>query len=214
MARRRRVLARGGAIALSVAVVLGMGGGALAARTRTAAAPVEPQTTTTTTSEKMVTVSQQANAAPATATAAVAAPSRPAPQAPVPGAAGAAGAAAWTPVLLAGRTELADSMYAINTADSISVHFDTQDLRTRRRDKFEHVVRTTLPAVYGARADSLLATIPEGQLAVGGDLLGELPTRGITLPARDGWAVTLWPGTRPGRDGPLVVSYRVTARAR
>ncbi|MDB4900587.1 MAG: hypothetical protein JWN53_2395 [Gemmatimonadetes bacterium] len=207
------MLARGGAIALSIAVVLGMGAGALAARTRAPAPAADPQTMTTTTSEKMVTLATT-SARGAAAPAAVARPRVLAPAPVVAPTEPTAPTGAWTPVLATGRTELADSMYALNAVDGISVHFDTQDLRTRRRDKFEHVVRATLPAVYGARADSLLATIPDGQLAAGGDLLSELPTRGITLPARDGWAVTLWPATRPGRDGPLVVSYRVTARAR
>lgn len=110
----------------------------------------------------------------------------------------------------AGRTDLTDGMYVERSGDSVAVHFDTPVYRTRRRDKFEHVVRATLGEVYGPTADSALAAVPAGALATGGDLLTELPARGITLPARDGWALTLWPSTRPGQDGPLVVSYRVT----
>ena len=75
----------------------------------------------------------------------------------------------------------------------------------------KHVVHLTLPEVYGALADSALAALPEGQLGEAGDLLTELPRRGVTLPAQDGWVLTLWPTTRPGQDGPLVTSYRVTA---
>lgn len=118
------------------------------------------------------------------------------------------------PAIEAGRTDMPDGRYLMRTGDSVSVHFDTPVFRTRRQDKFEQVVRTTLPAVYGAFADSVLASIPAGALVAGGSLLTELPVKGLPLPARDGWRLTLWPGTRPGHDGPLVVSYRVTlARA-
>jgi hypothetical protein len=88
------------------------------------------------------------------------------------------------------------------------VHFDTSPLRTRRADKFDHVVRQTLPAVYGALADTLLAAIPEGRLAAPNELVTTLPTRGIQLPMPNGWRLGIWPETRPGRDGPLVVGYR------
>jgi hypothetical protein len=110
-------------------------------------------------------------------------------------------------VLSQGRTELRDSLFAERRGDSVIVDFDTQLGRTRRRDKFERLVRETLPAVYGARADSLLAGVPEGGL-VDGDLLTELPARGLRVALADGWALRVWPETRPGRDGPLVVRYR------
>jgi hypothetical protein len=35
----------------------------------------------------------------------------------------------------------------------------------------------------------------------------------VRLPARYGWAIRLWPGVRPGQDGPLVVTYRVSVEA-
>jgi hypothetical protein len=54
----------------------------------------------------------------------------------------------------------------------------------------------------------VLAAIPEGSLIGEGDLLTELPLRGIHLPLGAGYQLTVWPETRPGRDGPLVVSYR------
>jgi hypothetical protein len=92
--------------------------------------------------------------------------------------------------------------------DSAIVSFDTPAARTRRRDKFERFVRETLPDLYGARVASLLATIPEGEMAVGGDLLTELPLRGIQLPMADGWVLEVWPETRAGQDGPLVVRFR------
>ena len=111
-------------------------------------------------------------------------------------------------VIPAGRTDLTESVYVERVADSVVVHFDTELGRTRRRDKFEQLVRATLPALYGARADSLLASIPAGGLTDGRDLITELAVRGIHLPLAAGDTLVLWPQTRPGRDGPLVVSYR------
>jgi len=114
------------------------------------------------------------------------------------------------PVVPEGRTELRDGMYAMRAGDTVRVVFDGIMTRTRRRDKFELTVRNTLPAVYGARGDSLLARVRPGELTGGGDLVAELPTRGIRLSLADGATLALWPETRPGRDGPLVVSYRAT----
>lgn len=114
------------------------------------------------------------------------------------------------PLVGEGQTPLSQGMFALRTGDSVSVHFDTPLLRTRRRDKFEQVVRATLPALYGATADAALRAVADGELTARGDLLRELPARGLALPARDGWAITLWPRTRAGRDGPLVVSYGVS----
>jgi hypothetical protein len=126
---------------------------------------------------------------------------------------GNATAAASHAIIAQGRTELHDGIYVVRTGDSIVVRFDTPMTRTRRRDKFEQVVRTTLPSLYGAAGDSLLAHVPDGQLLPDADLLVEMPFRGVPLPPREGLSLTLWPETRPGQDGPLVVAYRVTTRA-
>ncbi|MDQ2942509.1 MAG: hypothetical protein M3R21_02415 [Candidatus Dormibacteraeota bacterium] len=107
-----------------------------------------------------------------------------------------------------GRTALPDSLVAERGGDSVSVDFDTPAARTRRRDKFEGVIRRTLPLVYGAPVDSLLRAIPIGGIVGDADLLEELPTRGIHLKVADGWTLDLWPETRAGQDGPLVVGYR------
>jgi hypothetical protein len=107
-----------------------------------------------------------------------------------------------------GRTELKDSVIAERAGDSVIVSFDLLMTRTRRRDKFERVLRETLPAVYGAPVDSVLAAIPEGTLIGGGDLLTELPLRGIRVALRTGYRLGVWPETRPGHDGLLVVRYR------
>lgn len=115
------------------------------------------------------------------------------------------------PVLAAGRTDMPDSLYAERMGDTVVVHFDTSPTRTRRADKFERIVRQTLHTVYGPVADTLLGTVPEGQLAAPGELLTVLPRRGIHLATVGGRKIVLWPETRPGRDGPLVVSYRTIA---
>jgi hypothetical protein len=107
-----------------------------------------------------------------------------------------------------GRTDLPDSLIVERGGDSVIVDFDTPMMRTRRRDKFERVVRQTLPLVYGARVDSVLRAIPDGGIAAGADLLTQLPKRGVHLKVAEGWTLDLWPETRPGEDGPLVVSYR------
>jgi hypothetical protein len=112
------------------------------------------------------------------------------------------------PLLPQGRTEMPDSLFATRTGDTVVVHFDTSPARTRRADKFERIVRQTLGTVYGAVADTLLATVPEGRLASPNELVTTLPSRGIHLATPSGRAVVVWPETRPGRDGPLVVAYR------
>ena len=122
---------------------------------------------------------------------------------------GARDVAPFTPVIPEGRSELGDSVFATRQGANLAVYFDTQLGRTRRRDKFEHIVRVTLPKVLGAAADSVLAHLPEGSMA-SGDLVSELTQRGIRLPAHDGYTVVVWPETRQGQDGPLVVSYRLT----
>ena len=133
-------------------------------------------------------------------------------------AAAAAPAAASTPassarpplalVIPTGDSELADSVIAQRAGDSVFVDFDTELGRTRRPEKFERMVRQTLPAVYGHAVDSLLAALPEGRIVAGGGLLNDLPLRGIHLPLSAGWTLRLTPETRRGVDGPLVKSYR------
>jgi len=190
---RRRIATRLGVGVLVAFGAVTLGTSALGARLRSAAS--RPVSADTTRSESFA-VAQAGAAEPgkdAATPSAAAAPVGPAVR------------------IAVGQTALDGGMSVERRGDSVTVHFDTPVFRTRRHDKFEHVVRLTLPAVYGALADSALAAVPAGQLGVAGDLLMELPQRGITLPARDGWVLTLWPTTRPGQDGPLVTSYRVTA---
>jgi hypothetical protein len=135
----------------------------------------------------------------------------PAGGAPERVAAAAPAARALTPRSARGRTPLRMSTaFAERDGDVVTVHFDEMMTRTRRPDKFERIVRATLPEIYGAVADSMLASVKVGALVGGDDLITELPVRGIRLTHSSGAALTLWPETRPGRDGPLVVAYRVT----
>ena len=112
------------------------------------------------------------------------------------------------PVVPIGRTDLKDSLYIERRADTVVVHFDTSPTRTRRADKFEAIVRQTLGSVYGGVADTVLAAVPVGALVLPNELLKTLPSRGIRLTTAGGARIRLWPETRPGRDGPLVVAYR------
>jgi hypothetical protein len=110
-----------------------------------------------------------------------------------------------------GRTFLRDTMVAERAGDTVRVRFDLQLSRTRRPDKFEAIVRSTLPQVYGPLADSALQALPAGAVARAGDLITTLPERGFHIPIADGRTIAVWPETREGRDGPLVVAYRAVA---
>jgi len=114
------------------------------------------------------------------------------------------------PVVPQGQSSLPDSLLATRADSVITVSFDRTMIRTRNPWKFERLVRSTLPALYGPVADSALARIPEGGLVRQGDLINELPTRGMRIPVAPGWTFTLFPITRPGQDGPLVTQYRVS----
>lgn len=113
------------------------------------------------------------------------------------------------PTIPEGRRELGDSMYAVREGASVSVHFDTETLRTRFDWKFEGVVRATLPLVYGDVTRAALDSIPSGTLVRGGDMLADLPTRGFPIAVGED-QLRVWPITRAGRDGPLVVGYRAS----
>jgi hypothetical protein len=113
-----------------------------------------------------------------------------------------------TPIVAEGRTRLKDSVVAFRTGDSVTVRFDTPRGRTRRPEKFEQIVRATLPAIYGPMADSFLVHVPAGGLIRAGSLMTDLPARGLHLSLGPGWDLALWPETRPGLTGPLIVMYK------
>lgn len=118
------------------------------------------------------------------------------------------------PVVPQGESSLPDGPTAVRTDSLVTVSFDSPMIRTRIPAKFERLVRTTLPAVYGRSIDSVLSKIPEGGIASQGDLLLDLPTRGVQIPVNADWTVALYPETRPGHDGPLVIRYRVSLVAK
>jgi hypothetical protein len=134
----------------------------------------------------------------------------PPPSAPTPPAAAANVRASETATLLGpGRTVLADSIFALRTGDSVMVNFDTHGNRTRRADKFEVMVRNTLPLVYGKRSTAALDSIPEGSLLPSRDVLGDLRAQGLHLHLANGKRIAVWPQARETSDGPLVVAYWV-----
>lgn len=119
--------------------------------------------------------------------------------------------AALLPVIAEGRSDLGDSVYAERSGSDVVVNFDNSVLRTRFDEKFERTVRGTLPRVFGRDAADALGGVAQGTL-VRGDLLRELPVRGIPLALAGGGTLMVYPLTRPGQDGPLVIGYRALAR--
>ena len=113
------------------------------------------------------------------------------------------------PAIGEGRTSLRDGIVAERSGEEITVHFDTPLARTRRPEKFEGVLRATLPQIFGASIDSALATMPVGTLVPPHGLTTDLPTQGLYVPVPGGSTLRVWPETRAGEDGPLVVRYRV-----
>jgi len=116
-----------------------------------------------------------------------------------------------SPVVPVGRTALRDTMVADRAGDTVRVSFDLELSRTRRPEKFEAIVRSTLPQVYGIAVDSALRALPVGAVARAGDLVTTLPEQGFHIPLAGGRTIAVWPETRQGRDGPLVVAYRAVA---
>jgi hypothetical protein len=122
--------------------------------------------------------------------------------------------APFAPVVPQGQSSLPDGPTVVRTDSLVTVSFDAPMIRTRIPAKFERLVRSTLPAVYGPSIDSVLSKIPEGGIARQGDLVSELPTRGVRIPVNAEWTIALYPETRPGQDGPLVIRYRVSVVGR
>jgi hypothetical protein len=165
----------------------------VAAQTSPAAATVVPSATT-------------AKSPPASASTASAAPGSLVPRAP---AQPPRTTALLRPVIPAGQSTLPDSVTALRGDTDVVVSFDLMMVRTRRAPKFEQFIRATLPLIYGRPASDALSKIPDGGLVSQGELLDELPKKGLHIPGA-GWTIRLFPETRPGQDGPLVVRYRVS----
>lgn len=199
--RRKRLMLRGGAVGLVLATAVaagllsatamrGKGADRRVAATEPAPAPVEsvPPTAAAVSVARPPTVStpQKDSAAPVRVTV--------------------------VPMVPPGESPLRDGVTAVRVDSVVTVVFDIPMMHTRQAAKFEGVVRTTLPQIYGPAAEAALAKIPDGGIASQGELLTELPTRGVRIPLVPVSAgiIQLYPETKPGQDGPLVVRYRVT----
>ena len=51
--------------------------------------------------------------------------------------------------------------------------------------------------------------MPPGTIVPPEGLTTDLPTQGLYVPVPGGPTLRIWPETRPGEEGPLVVRYRV-----
>ena len=131
------------------------------------------------------------------------------PAVTVPAPTPAIAAATLKPVVPEGTTTLASGMTATRHDSVVVLSFDFAGARTRVPERFERLVRATLPSVYGVRADSAVRAIPEGGIARQGDLFTELAERGVRIPLTAGGVIAVYPISRAGRDGPLVTQYRV-----
>lgn len=200
-AHRRRSLTRVGLAGVAAATLGAVGIAGATALHRMAPDLLAPPGATSRISRQSTGATPAAQSAVTTASAGIA-------DEPTPPSTSAATLGRPRPVVGEGRSGLRDGMYAVRTGDTVIVHFDTPLARTRRPEKFERIVRATLPLVFGAAADSALGALPDGRIAGAGELLSDLPARGVRLPTAAGWTLTLFPETRPGEDGPLVISYR------
>jgi len=213
-ARQRQIMARGTAVAMVLGVIAAIGmAGASVIRNR---AWTEGTETLVRSAEPQADSATDATVSPTTdATPTVEVPERTAGSSAAPAAMAVSRPAAAgmkvAPVVPVGGTALRDSMVADRAGDTVRVRFDLELSRTRRPEKFEAIVRSTLPQVYGAAVDSALRALPEGAVARAGDLVTTLPEQGFHIPLPGGRMIAVWPETRPGRDGPLVVAYRAVA---
>jgi len=209
--RRRRLMLRGAAGAIVVATGLAATAfGATALRDRTsgkrgdttASKPASEPTGVAADSAHVATDPATPPATPA-AVASVAAtkPAIAKPSAPAP-------------IIQMGMSSLDGGVNAERTNAAVTLSFDLPMVRTRRPEKFEQFVRATLPSIYGKKIDSVLTTMPSGALAKQGNLLTELPSRGMRIAVDSAWEIRVFPELRQGVEGPLVIRYRTSAVAR
>jgi hypothetical protein len=204
-AKQHQLLARGAAAVLSLAAIAATG---VAAATAIRARGGTPRLTPRTVESSALAATDTSEATDATEpdTTVASAASVSGPPTSVVVATGTV-----VPIVPPGRTFLRDTMVADRVGDTVRVSFDLELSRTRRPDKFEGIVRSTLPQVFGPSADSALRALPWGAVARAGDLVTTLPERGFRIPVAGGRTIAVWPETREGRDGPLVVAYRAVA---
>lgn len=110
-------------------------------------------------------------------------------------------------VLVEGRTQLADSVYAMRAGDSVVVNFDAYGFRTRRPDKLEQSLRLTLPMVFGRMATASLDTVAKGGFVTNRDVVGALAAEGMHVTLDNGAMVRIRVLTRVVSDGPIAIGY-------
>jgi len=208
--RRRRLMLRGAAGAIVVATGLAATAlGATAIRTAKRADSAQPKNPVKVALDSTRAPIDSAARTPTSAAAGSVTAIPPVTTAPV-----VAKATAPVPTIPMGNSSLDGGISAERTDTAVTISFDMPMTRTRRAEKFEQLVRATLPNIYGRTIDSVLTAIPAGALAKQGDLLTELPSRGLRIPVDDAWEIRVFPETRKGVEGPLVVRYRAAAVAR
>jgi hypothetical protein len=113
-------------------------------------------------------------------------------------------------VLVEGRTQLTDSIFAVRTGDSVVVNFDAYGYRTRRSDKLETSLRTTMPLVFGKSATAFIDTLADGGLVTTKDVVGDLATNGMRVKLDNGATARIRVLTRIVSDGPIAIGYLTT----
>jgi hypothetical protein len=111
-------------------------------------------------------------------------------------------------VLVEGRTQLTDSIYATRTGDSVVVNFDAYGFRTRRPDKIEQSLRLTMPMIFGKMATASIDTT--GTLVTNRDVVGELARDGMRVKLDNGATAHIRVLTRVVSDGPIAIGYLMT----
>jgi hypothetical protein len=218
--KRQRLMLRGAAVAIVAAVGLGataVGAAAIRAKDgsrRTGSSATQRLSPHAPVVARSESPSGSANPSPVVTSVDSTVTVTPAPPVAVQPSASSASSAARapiSPVIPAGASPLADGVSAFRIDSAVTVSFDLPSMRTRMPEKFERVIRATLPSIYGPAVDSVLARVPAGAMARQGDLMTELPSRGIRIPVSSAWELRVYPETRQGQDGPLVVRYRAVA---
>ena len=113
-------------------------------------------------------------------------------------------------VIVEGRTQLTDSVYAIRTGDSVIVNFDAFGFRTRRSSKLEQSLRLTLPLVFGKMATASVDTTPAGAFVTERDVIGVLAKNGMRVKLDNGATAHIRVLTRIVSDGPIAIGYLTT----
>ena len=113
-------------------------------------------------------------------------------------------------VLVEGRTQLADSVYAIRTGDSVIVNFDAFGFRTRRSAKLEQSLRLTLPLLFGRMATASVDTVAPGAFVTERDVVGALARDGMRVKLDNGATAHIRVLTRIVSDGPIAIGYLTT----